>query len=255
MEFDPERSMMSRKPISKWPLSERPREKLLQDGPRALSNSELLAIILRLGTKGASAIDLAREVLAHFDGFRRMADADLDEWRQIKGLGTAKTASLIATIEIARRFWAEPSAPSALIKSATDVVGLFGPHLRDLKHEVFDILLLNGKRRSIGSVRMDDGTVTETGTYAREIMSVALQKRAAGVVLVHNHPSGDPSPSSADTDLTRRAVFAGKVLDVKVQDHVIIGDASHYSFAEHDHIRRFEHEWEESASRNSTAGL
>jgi DNA repair protein RadC len=239
--------LMSRRPISKWPLAERPREKLLQEGPRALSDSELLAIILRLGIKGASAIDLAREVLGHFGGFRRMADADLHEWRQIKGLGTAKTASLIAAVEIARRFWAEPSAPSAPIKSAAQVVELFGPHLRDLKHEVFDILLLNGKRRSLGSVRMDDGTVTETSTYAREIMSVALQKRAAGVVLVHNHPSGDPSPSSADTDLTRRAVFAGKVMDVKVQDHVIIGDKAFYSFAEEGVIGGLEHEWEKIA--------
>jgi DNA repair protein RadC len=236
--------VVNRRPISKWPLTERPREKLLQEGPRSLSDSELLAIILRLGTKGASAIDLGREVLGHFGGFRHMADADLNEWEQIKGLGSAKTASLIAAVEIARRFWAEPSAPSEPIKAATQVVELFGPHLRDLKHEVFEVLLLNGKRRSLGSVRMDDGTVTETSTYAREIMLVALQKRAAGVVLVHNHPSGDPSPSSADTDLTRKAVFAGKVMDVKVQDHVVIGDKAFYSFLEDGVIARFEHEWE-----------
>ncbi|MGA2614291.1 MAG: DNA repair protein RadC [Spirochaetia bacterium] len=228
---------MSRRPISRWPLAERPREKLLQEGSRALSDSELLAIILRFGTKGVTAIDLGREVHGHFHGFRNMADADLTEWRQIKGLGAAKTASLIATLEIARRFWAEPSAPRAPIKSASQVVDLFRPYLRDLKHEVFDILLLNGKRRSLGSVRMDDGTVTETSTYAREIMSVALQRRAASIVLIHNHPSGDPAPSSADRDLTRRAVFAGKVMDIKVQDHVIIGDATYFSFVEKRHDR------------------
>ncbi len=236
---------MARRPISEWPLAERPREKLLRDGSHTLSDAELLAIILRLGTKGASAVDLARTVLAQFGGFRRMADADLAEWRKIKGLGTAKTASLIAAIEIARRFWAEPSAPSAPIKSATQIVDLFGPHLRDLKHEVFEILLLNGKRKSLGRVRMDDGTVTETSTYAREIMSVALQRRAASIVLVHNHPSGDPAPSPADIDFTRRAVFAGRVMDVKVQDHVIIGDKAYYSFAEQGIIGRLENEWEE----------
>ena len=236
---------MSQRPISEWPLTDRPREKLLRDSSHTLSDAELLAIILRLGTKGASAVDLARTVLAHFGGFRRMADADLAEWRKIKGLGTAKTASLIAAIEIARRFWAEPSAPSVPIKSATQVVDLFGPHLRDLKHEVFEILLLNGKRKSLGRVRMDDGTVTETSTYAREIMSVALQRRAASIVLVHNHPSGDPAPSRADTDLTRRAVFAGKVMDVKVQDHVIVGDKAYYSFAEEGIIGGLDHEWEE----------
>ena len=240
---------MPRRPISEWPLTDRPREKLLRDGSHSLSDAELLGIILRIGTKGASAIDLARDVLAHFGGFRRMADADLAEWRNFKGLGTAKTASLIAAVEIARRFWAEPSAPSAPIKSATQIVELFGPHLRDLKHEVFEILLLNGKRKSLGRVRMDDGTVTETSTYAREIMSVALQRRAASIVLVHNHPSGDPAPSPADTDLTRRAVFAGRVMDVKVQDHVIIGDKAYYSFAEEGIIGGLEDEWKEIGRR------
>jgi len=136
---------VARKPISEWPLAERPREKLLRDGSRTLSDAELLAIILRLGTKGASAIDVARDVLSHFGGFRRMADADSAEWRQIKGLGTAKTAAVIAAVEIARRFWAEPAAASVPIKSASQVVDLLGPHLRDLKHEVLDVLLLNGK--------------------------------------------------------------------------------------------------------------
>lgn len=236
---------MVRKPISEWPLTERPREKVIRDGPHTLSDAELLAILLRLGTPGASAVDLARTVLAHFGGFRRMADVDHAEWRKIKGLGTAKTASLIAAIEIARRFWAEPSAPSVPIKSAMQVVDLFAPHLRDLKHEVLDVLLLNGKRKSLGRVRMDNGTVTETSTYAREIMSVALQRRAAGIVLVHNHPSGDPAPSPADTCLTRRAVFAGRVMDVKVQDHVIIGDKAYFSFAEEGIIGGLENEWDD----------
>lgn len=242
---------MTHKRISEWPVAERPREKLLRDGPRSLSDPELLAIIVRIGTKGATAIDLAREIIGQFGGFRRMADADLSEWRKIKGLGTAKTSALIAAVEIARRFWAEPSAPSVPIKSASQVADLFGPHLRDLKHEVFDILLLNGKRKSLGTVRMDDGTVTETSTYAREIMSVAIQRRAASVVLVHNHPSGEPAPSSADADLTRRTVFAGKVMDVKVQDHVIIGDKAFYSFAEEGTIGGLEHEWEEIARKGN----
>lgn len=234
---------MPRRPISLWPLSERPREKLLRNGARTLSDAELLAVILRLGTKGASAIDLARDVLGCFGGFRRMADADLAEWRRIKGLGAAKTASVIAVIEMARRFWAEPSIPSVPIKSAKQVVDLLGPHLRDLKREVFDVLLLNGKRKSLGTVRMDEGTVTETSTYAREIMSVALQRRAASVVLVHNHPSGDPAPSSADSELTRRTVYAGKVMDVRIQDHVIIGDTKYYSFADEGIIQELEDEW------------
>lgn len=235
---------MTRKPISEWPSADRPREKLLRDGPRSLSDAELLGIVIRIGTKGATAIDLGRDVLQHFDGFRRMADADLAAWRQIKGLGVAKTASLIATVEIARRFWAEPSAPSTPIKAASQVAALLAPHLRDLKHEVLEMLLLDGKRKSLGSVRIDDGTVTETTAYAREIMSLALQRRAASIVLVHNHPSGDPAPSAADADLTRRAVFAGKVMDVRVQDHVIIGDSAFYSFAEHGTIEGLEHEWE-----------
>ena len=242
---------MASKSIREWPIAERPREKLLRDGPRSLSDPELLAIIVRLGTKGSTAIDLAREVLSHFGSFRNMADVDLLEWRRIRGLGTAKTAALIAAMEIARRFWAEPSAPSSPIKTAAQVAALFGPHLRDLKHEVFDVLLLNGKRKSLGTVRMDNGTVTETSTYAREIMSVALQRRAASVVLVHNHPSGEPAPSTADQELTRQAVFAGRVMDVRVQDHVIIGDGAHYSFAEAGTIGRYEHEWQEIACQDA----
>jgi len=182
-----------------------------------------------------------------------MADADLAEWRKIKGLGTAKTASLIAAVEIGRRFWAEPTEPAQPLRTAGQVAAMFTPHLRDLKHEVFDLLLLNGKRRPVGTVRMDEGTVTETCTYSREIMSAALQKRAASLVLVHNHPSGDPTPSEADIDLTRRTVFAGRVMNVRVQDHVIIGDGNYYSFAEKGHIRRFEYEWEEIASGKPAA--
>jgi len=242
---------MIRKPISEWPVEERPREKLLRDGPRALSSPELLAIILRMGTQGATAVDLGREVLSHFHGFRNMADADLSEWRTIKGLGSAKTAQLIAAIEIARRFWAEEVNASITIKTSAQVAAMFTPHLRDLKHEVFDLLLLNGKRRSLGAVRMDDGTVTETITYAREIMLVALQRRAAAVVLVHNHPSGDPSPSVADIDLTRLTVFAGKIMGVKVQDHIVIGGAVFYSFADQDLISSFEVEWNETARKGN----
>jgi len=240
-----ENAQKRRNPIREWPKDNRPREKLLEKGPISLSDAELLAIILRLGRSGYSAIDLGREVLSHFGGFRPMADADLAEWRKIKGLGTAKTASLIAAVEIGRRFWAEPTTLAASIKTADQVVAMLGPHLRDLRHEVFDVLLLNGKRRSLGTVRMDDGTVTETNTYAREIMSVALQRHAASIVLVHNHPSGDPAPSTADQELTRRAVFAGKVMDVRVQDHVIIGDSTYFSFAEQGTIGGLEHEWEE----------
>src|SRR5689334_24491758 len=117
----PIRVEISRTPISEWPLTDRPREKLLCEGSYTLSDAELLAIVLRSGTKGTSAIDLARELLSRFGGFRRMADADLSELQQIKGLGTAKTATLIAVVEIARRFWAESSAPSMVIKSATQV--------------------------------------------------------------------------------------------------------------------------------------
>jgi DNA repair protein RadC len=242
---------LSKRPISEWPQADRPREKLLRDGPTSLSHSELLAIILRLGGSGFSAVDLGREVLTHFGGFRRMADADLEEWRGIKGLGAAKTAALIAAVEIARRFWAEPSTPCAPIRKASQVADMFRPHLRDLKHEVFELLLLDGKRKSLGTIRMDDGTVTETTTSIRQIMSVALQRHAAGIVLVHNHPSGDPAPSAVDIELTRRAVFAGEVMGVRVQDHVVVGDPTFYSFAEHGTIGELQHEWKQIACKGN----
>lgn len=246
--------LLARRPISEWPFADRPREKLLREGPHRLSDAELLAIILRLGTKGISAIDLGREIVRHFDGFRNMADVDAGEWRKIKGVGTAKTAQLIAAIEIGGRFWSEKNTPAVTVKSAEQVAGIFMPHLRDLKHEVFDILLLNGKRKTLGVVRLDEGTVTETSTYAREIMATALQKRAASVVLVHNHPSGDPRPSPADVELTRQAVFAGCVMNIRVQDHVIIGDNVFHSFADQGVIRRYEDEWSEVAGNKPPRG-
>jgi DNA repair protein RadC len=245
---------MTHRPISNWPLSDRPREKLLRDGPKALSDAELLAIIVRLGTKGSSAVDIGREVLSHFNGFRNMADADIREWGKIKGLGTAKIAQLVAAIEIGRRFWVEKNMPLQTLKSAQQVAAIYMPQLRDLKHEVFEVLLLNGRRRMLDTVRMDEGTVTETGTYVREIVAMALQKRAASVVLIHNHPSGDPTPSTADAELTRQAVFAGCLMNVRVQDHVIVGDNAFYSFVEAGLIRRYDDEWRDIAS-NGPAGI
>lgn len=236
---------MRRNAIREWPEDDRPREKILNNGPTSLSDAELLAIILRFGGSGYSAVDLGREVLSYFGGFRHMADADITEFHKIKGLGLAKIASLIATVEIARRFWAESISPTTAIKTAEQVATLLGPHLRDLKHEVFDVLLLNGKRHSLGTIRLDEGTTTETNIYVREIMAIALQRRAASIVLVHNHPSGDPAPSKSDIQLTRRALFAGKVMDIKVQDHVIIGSSTYYSFADQGTIEKFEYYWDE----------
>jgi DNA repair protein RadC len=246
--------LIPRKPISQWPLSERPREKLLQQGAQALSNAELLAIILRIGTRGSSAVELGRTVMQYFGGFRQMADADLAEWRKIKGLGTAKTASLIAAVEIGRRFWAEETVPSKPIETAEQVAAMFSPHLRDLKHEVFDLLLLNGKRKPLCTIRMDEGTITETNTYSRDIMTAALQKRAAGIVLIHNHPSGESEPSASDKDLTRQVVYAGRIMNVRVHDHVIIGDNKHFSFEAEGLIAGFENEWAQTQRKDRSHG-
>ena len=218
--------------IKNWPEDERPREKLLRKGEHTLSNTELLAILLRTGIKGQSAIDLARKVLQKFKTFRNMSHTDIRDWKEFKGLGQAKIAQIRAALEIGRRFReTEVKERRIRIKSSKDVVNLLMPRMRDLKFEVFKVLLLDGQNKVKNILDME-GTVTQASPVIREIMSRALQNFAAFIICVHNHPSGNPNPSQEDKEFTQELVQAGKVLQVKVLDHIIIGDNKHFSFAD-----------------------
>jgi len=219
--------------IKNWPSDDRPREKLLRRGPAALSNSELLAILLRTGVRGASAMDLARQMIDRFGTFRNMGHTDLREWQAFKGLGPAKIAQIKAALEIGRRFREdEVLQAKRKIASSQDVVDIIMPQLRDLKTEVFKVVYLNSNNRIIEISDAARGTVNLAMPIVREIIHESLQKFAAAIICVHNHPSANITPSPEDKKFTAELSAAGKLMGIKVLDHVIIGDSRHFSFAD-----------------------
>jgi DNA repair protein RadC len=223
--------------IKSWPEEDRPRERLLKNGEHKLSNTELLAILLRSGTKGQSAIDLSRKLIQKFKTFRNMSHTDLSQWKEFKGLGLAKIAQIKSAIEIGRRFKEEEIKESRQrIQSAKNVVGILMPRMRDLKKEVFKTLFLDAQHRIIDIVEITEGTVNHSSPIIREIFQKALQNFAVSIICVHNHPSGDPSPSKEDKIFTRELVNAGNTVQVKVLDHIIIGDNKSFSFTDNHQI-------------------
>ena len=232
MEKESEKGKVYEKAIKNWPKDERPREKLFKSGEHTLSNTELIAILLRNGTPGQSAIDLSRKILSKFKTFRDMSHTDIRDWKEFKGLGQAKIAQIKAAIEIGRRFLAENKQSKTKIKNSQDIADFFIGRMRDLKKEVFKILLLNNRNNIINTVEITEGTVSQAHPIIREIISRALQAFASSLICVHNHPSGDPCPSKEDRDFTRELCQAGEVMDIKILDHIIIGDNSYYSFAD-----------------------
>lgn len=218
--------------IKNWPKDERPREKLLKFGEHTLTNAELLAILLRSGVKGNSAVDLGRKLITKFSAFRNMGHTDITQWKEIKGLGEAKICQIKAALEIGRRFMGEEKKPKGRVKSAKEVADLFMPRMRDLKKEVFKVLFLDGRNNIVDIAEIDEGTIAHSSPYVREIISKALQNFSPAIVCVHNHPSGDPKPSQEDRNFTKELINAGKTMQIKILDHVIIGDNKYFSFAD-----------------------
>jgi len=223
--------------IKTWPQADRPREKLMKSGERSLSDSELIAILLRTGIKGVSAIDLARKILDKFGTYRNMSHTDIREWKQIKGLGAAKIAQIKAALEIGRRFREDEAGKSReKISSAADVAKIVMPQMRDLKTEVFKVIYLDNGNGIIEIADAACGTVDRAVPIVREIIHAALQKFAASIICAHNHPSGDPKPSPEDAAFTRELAQAGKMMQIRLLDHLIIGDGRFYSFADEGQI-------------------
>lgn len=218
--------------IRSWPSEDRPREKLLKKGPGALSNSELLAILLRTGSMGDSAVDLAHRIVKKFGTFRNMSHTDVRDWQGLKGLGPAKIAHIMAALEIGRRFREDEAlSVKQKINAAQDVVDILLPHLRDLKTEVMKVVHLDSDNKIIDVHETAAGTVNRAMPIVREIIHTALQKFAAALICVHNHPSGNTVPSPDDTKFTRTLVDAGKLMGIQVMDHIIIGGDAFYSFS------------------------
>jgi len=219
--------------IRNWPRDDRPREKLLRKGPGALTNSELLAILLRTGVAGTSAIDLARQIVEKFGNFRNMSHTDMREWKEIKGLGPAKLAQIMAALEIGRRFREDEALiVKQKIASARDIIEIILPQMRDLKTEVSKVVYLNSDNRIIDISDAALGTVNHAMPIIREIFHSALQKYAAAIICIHNHPSGNTTPSPEDKTFTMELTAAGKLMGIKVLDHIIIGGDTFYSFAD-----------------------
>lgn len=219
--------------ITDWPARERPREKLLAQGAQALSEAELLAIFLRVGTRGRSAVDLARSLLAHFGSLTRLCNAGQAEFDAIPGMGPAKYAQLQAAMELSRRALSETLAARPLFDSPQVVRDWLSLRLGHLPHEVFCVILLDARNCVIETTDLFRGTLTQTSVYPREVVKLALARNAAAVIFAHNHPSGAAEPSSADQFLTRALKDALNLVDVRVLDHFVVpSHGQPVSFAE-----------------------
>lgn len=218
--------------ISDWPASERPRERLLAHGPRALSDAELLAIFLRTGRQGRTAVDLARELLSEFGGLRALLTARPGEFRAGAGLGPAKYALLQAALEIGRRHLGEALNRGEAVTSPDATRAYLRARLRDVPHEVFGCVFLDTRHRVIAFEELFNGTIDGASVHPREVLRRALDHNAAAVILAHNHPSGVAEPSAADRAITRRLRDALGLVDVRVLDHLVIGDGEAVSMAE-----------------------
>ncbi|MEW6586777.1 MAG: DNA repair protein RadC [Nitrospirota bacterium] len=224
--------------IKKWPEAERPRERLMKYGAGQLSEAQLLAIILRTGGGGKSALDLAMEILDTFGNLKKLESASPGEFCETKGIGVAKIAQIKAALELGRRLTAEPYDKGPAFSSASDVFKFYHQRLRHLKKEVFRGALLDAKNRILSDYQVSEGTLTHSLIHPREAFRPAIKESAASVIFVHNHPSGDPTPSREDLAITERLVQAGEIVGIKVLDHVIIGDNAYTSMMEKGFIKK-----------------
>ena len=218
--------------IASWPEDERPRERLLSRGPHALTDAELLAILLRMGVKGKSAVELGRELLKRFGSVQGMMSAPLLAWDGIKGIGNAKLAQVLAALELGRRAALPTRREKTVIKSTQQAAEYFMVRLRGLADEHFRVVYLNRRGRVLDDTLIAKGTVDTVHPPIRSIVARALQTNASALIAAHNHPSGAAQPSDTDKLLTRDLIAACHPLGIKVLEHVIVTENEHYSFAD-----------------------
>ncbi len=223
---------MGEKWPSNLPLAELPRERMIDKGIDALSNAELIAILLRTGSTGEPVIQLAHRVLGHVGGLRQFLDASLEELVKVKGVGTAKAIQLLAGIELGRRVAKTKPEERGVIRSPEDVSNLLMEDLRYLTQEHFVCLFLNTKNQVIAHSTVFIGSLNSSIVHPREVFKEAIRKSSASVICLHNHPSGDPTPSKEDIEVTKRLIQAGQIIGIDVLDHVIIGDGRYVSLKE-----------------------
>lgn len=214
------------------PPDERPRERLMQYGAAALSNAELLAILLRTGTSSLSAVHLAERILAHTGGLKGLTDSTIESLVELKGVGPAKAIQILAGVELGRRISRSLPEERFTVRSPQDAADLMMDELQHLAQEHFVCLFLNTKNQVISKDTIFIGSLNASIVHPREVFRRAIQRASAAVICLHNHPSGDPSPSAEDRNVTKRLQEAGKLLGIDVLDHIIIGEQSFYSMKE-----------------------
>lgn len=219
--------------IIDWPAEQRPRERLIKHGAHALSDAELLAVFLRIGVSGKSAVDLGRDMIGHFGSLNRLFTANLNDFSAIHGLGPAKYAQLQAVLELARRSLTEQLQTGDTMSSPQMVQQYLQLLLANRTYESFVVLFMDVKNRLIAAEELFRGTLTQTSVYPREVVKTALAHNAASIILAHNHPSGTAEPSAADRVLTQALKRALDLVDIRILDHFIVAGRHVYSFAEH----------------------
>lgn len=218
--------------IKDFPQDERPRERFVQNGPESLSNHELIAILLRTGTKDESVLQLANRLLTHFEGLRLLKDASLDEITAIKGIGSAKAIQVLAAVEIGRRISKLTYDDRYIIRSPEDGANYVMHEMRFLSQEHFVCLYLNTKNQVLHKQTIFIGSLNASIVHPREVFKEAFRRSAAYIICIHNHPSGDPTPSREDIEVTKRLAESGKIIGIDVLDHLIIGENKFVSLKE-----------------------
>jgi DNA repair protein RadC len=221
-----------RSTIKEWPEDDRPREKLLRLGPAALSDAELLALLVHAGDGTRTALDLARELLREANSLQRLGSLNARELMRTRGIGPAKAVEVVAAFELGRRMEAQRSGDRPVLRSPEDVARLVGPSLKTLRQEVFRVLVLDAHNGLRLDVELSRGTLNASLVHPREVFKVAIDHAAASIIVVHNHPSGNPEPSREDVEITRQLAEAGRIFGIPLHDHVIVAADNFTSLAE-----------------------
>ncbi len=225
--------MVQKLSIKDWALEDRPREKLVAKGIQSLSDAELIAILISSGNREESAVELSKRILKSAENnLNTLGKLSLNDLQKFKGIGEAKAISIVAALELGRRRKLSEIIEKKMIKSSKDVFEFFHPILADLPHEEFWVVFLNQSNKIIDKYRASQGGIASTVIDVRLIMKAAIEKLASGIILCHNHPSGNLKPSKSDIDITTKLREAGKIMDIKVLDHVIVTDEKYFSFGD-----------------------
>jgi len=218
--------------VKDWPDEERPRERLVKYGVEYLTDAELLGIIIVKGYQGKTSVEVAKDLLSETKSLRKLDSLSFSEMSSVKGIGLAKFAQIKAALEIGKRLLREPISLKKKIHNASDLVDYYRSHMRDLKKEIFKIILLDVKNKIIRGINVSVGSLTESIVHPREVLKDIIKESAASVIFLHNHPSGESSPSKNDLDITKRMVDACNLIGVRVLDHIILGEDNYFSFAQ-----------------------